>query len=84
MMLSFQNEPDNKLFFLGALVGAVKAGAARAGAVRAGAARARPMISHRPPTATPVKLSINPSSQKTENNTTTNDHSTNSTIVNNK
>ena len=86
-MLSFQNEqPDNKLFFLGALAGAARAGIARAGAARAGAARARPSILHRPPTAAPIKLSMNPSFQKTENNsiTTTNDHSTNSTIVNNK
>ena len=89
-MLSFQNEqPDNKLFFLGALAGVARAGVARAGAARAGVARAgvaragavRPP---RPTISAPIKLSINPSSQKTENNTTINDYSTNSTIMNNK
>lgn len=84
-MLSFQNEqPDNKLFFLGALAGVARVGVARAGVARAGAARAGAARPPRPTISAPIKLSINPSSQKTENNTTINDHSTNSTIMNNK
>lgn len=85
MNLSFECEPDNKLFFLGAL-----AGIARAGVARAGVSKVRPTIPHRPPTAAPVKslggLTVSPSSQKTENNSTTitNDHSINSTVINNK
>jgi len=85
MMLSFQNEqPDNKLFFLGALAGVARVGVARAGVARAGAARAGAVRPPRPTISAPIKLSINPSSQKTENNTTINDYSTNSTIMNNK
>ena len=89
-MLSFQSEPENKLFFLGALAGIARAGAgaARAGAARAGAARAgavRPRVPVPRPHA-PIKslgcITISPSSQKSE--TTTNDNSTNSTVIYNK
>ena len=80
-MLSFEpstsaSAPEGKLFFLGALAGAARAGAARAGAARAGAARAG---------AGAAKIgkslggiTISPSNEKSENNSTTitNDYST--------
>lgn len=84
-MLSFQSEPENKLFFLGALAGIARAGAsaARTGAARTGAARPRVPV---PRTHAPIKslggITISPSSQKSE--TTTNDNSTNSTVIYNK
>jgi hypothetical protein len=84
-MLSFQSEPENKLFFLGALAGIARAGAgaARAGAARAGAVRPRVPV---PRPHAPIKslggITISPSSQKSE--TTTNDNSTNSTVIYNK
>jgi hypothetical protein len=79
-MLSFQSEPENKLFFLGALAGIARAGAS---AARTGAARPRVPV---PRPHAPIKslggITISPSSQKSE--TTTNDNSTNSTVIYNK
>lgn len=84
-MLSFQSEPENKLFFLGALAGIARAGAgaARAGAARAGALRPRlPVPRPHAPIRSLGGITLSPSSQKSE--TTTNDNSTNSTVVYNK
>jgi len=85
-MLSFQSEPENKLFFLGALAAGIAragAGAARAGAARAGAVRPRlPVPRPHAPIRSLGGITLSPSSQKSE--TTTNDNSTNSTVVYNK
>ena len=83
--------PEGKLFFLGALAGAARAGAARAGAARAGAARAgaaragaaRAGAARAGAGAAKIGkslggITISPSNEKSENNSTTitNDYST--------
>ena len=90
-MLSFEpstsaSAPEGKLFFLGALAGAARAGAARAGAARAGAARAgaaRAGAARAGAGAAKIGkslggITISPSNEKSENNSTTitNDYST--------
>ena len=90
-MLSFESTtaPEGKLFFLGALAGLAKAGAAKAGVARAGVARAgaaRAGVARAAIPKAPIKslggLTVSPSFQKTNNNSTTvtNDYSTNSTV----
>ena len=89
-MLSFESTtaPEGKLFFLGALAGLAKAGAVKAGAVKAGAVKAG--VARAAISKAPIKslggLTINPSFQKSNNNSTTvtNDYSTNSTVNYNK
>lgn len=85
-MLSFEpstsaSAPEGKLFFLGALAGAARAGAARAGAARAGAARAGAARAGAGAAKIGKSLggiTISPSNEKSENNSTTitNDYST--------
>jgi len=75
-MLSFESScsPESKIFILGALAGIARAGAARASAARAGAARAgasRAGASAARATKSLGGITISPSNQKTEDNSTT-------------